>query len=181
MILLIAACSLLAWCGHGEEHERQDAAAVDEPTDRAQKVLRHDDAGTGAVDASVPEEMETGPEASPTDASAADGAATPSADAGPSASIDAGRGAVEPSPSKEVDGGAGAPDETPAKTQDAVSNEGEDGAEATKGESDDELTALLQKVYRDVKSFEADFEQTYRNRLLDRTRESKGHVWLRPP
>jgi outer membrane lipoprotein carrier protein len=44
-----------------------------------------------------------------------------------------------------------------------------------------ELTSLVQNAYRDARGFEADFEQTYRNRLLDRQQKSQGHVWLRPP
>jgi len=44
-----------------------------------------------------------------------------------------------------------------------------------------ELTTLVKQAYSEARGFEAEFNQTYRNRLLGRNQDSTGHVWLRPP
>lgn len=155
---------------------------------------RSDDAiASAVVDAAAPAD------AAPTkSADATEAGPRPAADAAPA---DAAAKAVAPDAAADAGeapekGGGSPPSKVePAETGDAVASKtlapdaasksadaGQLLAETGAGDkAPNELTSLLQKVYRDVSSFEADFQQTYRNRLLDRTRESSGHVWLRPP
>lgn len=90
----------------------------------------------------------------------------------------------EPAPTKQ-------PEPTPVEPTPSAPDAGADGgaAEATGdggtkvGPSSKvrELTTLVSEAYSKAHGFEADFEQTYRNRLLGRNQDSTGHVWLRPP
>jgi outer membrane lipoprotein carrier protein len=89
-----------------------------------------------------------------------------------------------PETPRPPDGGS-APDAGDRRLEDARAAVQVDAATTPDADPGDpegrRIAALVQKSYRDARSFEADFEQTYRNRLLGQTKESSGHVWLRPP
>jgi outer membrane lipoprotein carrier protein len=172
--------------GCGQDRDAGSEARRDASTSGADAGARAPDAARAPRgDAAAPAEAGPAPVA---DGGAAD-AAGARADAGDARaatpSPDGGAKAPQPGETAKVAPGQPAdagPAKVPpvAKTVDAGQVAVEAGGGGS-GPEPTELTSLLQKVYRDVDSFEADFEQTYRNRLLDRTRESSGHVWLRPP
>jgi outer membrane lipoprotein carrier protein len=137
-----------------------DAAAVAAETDASPEP---------AADAASPD---AAAKAAPPDAAAVDAGGEAPAKGSSAKVAPAGPGDAGPAKAPAADAGS--------KSADAGQILAEAGADGG-GAEPTELTSLLQKVYRDVSGFEADFEQTYRNRLLDRTRESSGHVWLRPP
>jgi outer membrane lipoprotein carrier protein len=124
------------------------------------------------------------------------GAPTKVADASPLPAPDA----APTRPAKAVADAGKAPLKTPTKTpepapptktpeQDASVASIDGGSAPSTGDGGDSkisdevrtLTSLVAKAYSAAKGFEADFEQTYRNRLLERETKSRGHVWLRPP
>jgi outer membrane lipoprotein carrier protein len=80
-------------------------------------------------------------------------------------------------------GTGGTPKEASTKGDDATKESAPDDEQPAAALDDEtrESTQLLLKAYRKASTFEADFEQTYRNRLLGRSRKSRGHVWLQPP
>jgi outer membrane lipoprotein carrier protein len=181
ILLLCVSVFFMLWCGQDGERDRggpeADASRVEEP------VKASDDAGS----TSTIEETGTVPSADggPDDArdTAADAEAQqaePGADDGGPSDVDGSPSKTEPTPATPTDAGSTKAPSEKAKTVDAAPSS-PDEPNTTLDPETQTLTALLQKVYRDVDSFEADFEQTYRNRLLDRNRETKGHVWLRPP
>lgn len=180
--LLIFACAFaMLWCGQDRDSGRQDRDAGSS---------RVEDPVKGTVDArATPDILEAG--ASSTTDAGLDGStvqspdaevsgATSEADASPSTEPDATPTKAEPAQPEPTDGGSSKAPEEVTKAVDASPQPEEDPTSSVDPQTK-VLTSLLQKVYNEVDSFEADFEQTYRNRLLDRTRESKGHVWLRPP
>ena len=180
----LAALAALAGCQCDRDHRtddplRRDAAVAD-------GAVADGAVADGAV-ADAPSAARDG------ESERADGGAGPAVavDAGaptaPAISLDAGRaarpetGPSPPGPAVEpgvvADGGP-----VPSPSGDGGVA---DGSAAAPPGGDDEaarrLAALVQAAYRDARGFEADFEQTYRNRLMGKTQKSSGHVWLRPP
>ncbi len=201
-IATAATMLILTSCGQDRGEEERPDGNPRSTTEPGNNDIADDDGGPARADANAtPPAMDDGGannDGAPTSAQDSgpvnDGsAATPSEQPGepeespatklPTKGVDAGRSAARPAPDPTVP--------TPPAPVDAGTARPEPGdsrPEQTSNDSPDadntptsRLTALLQAAYSDVRTFEADFAQTYRNRLLDRTRESTGHVWLRPP
>ncbi len=186
----------------GSERADEDAGT----TATADAEQERPASGDGGVD-SARETSDDGSVAADGNADAGSGSEPSEGDAAPSdpvaPRVDAGK--APPPPPRPEKGDAGAPREpVPSKRPEAgpaeptpeeaenppVSDAGAHGGneEQETGASPSgpsakvrELTTLVKQAYSEARGFEAEFNQTYRNRLLGRNQDSTGHVWLRPP
>ncbi len=193
LTLVIGLVLIAATCGQESTSTRPDAsgeardAGPTGPSPADGALAGEPDAGPSeTADAEPSETADAGPSETADAAPVSDAAPAPATpDAAPTKAPNKGDGgaATSKQPGKQPgkqpepgpDAAAAAPDAGPALTKGDAGPSGDLSPEARK------LTALVQKAYSNAKGFEADFQQTYRNRLLGRQQKSKGHVWLRPP
>lgn len=189
--LVALAAGVIVGCPREESRPRRDAAAAAEDSG-AEARGREEDGAPAPADGG----------ASDAAARPVDGGRAPAGDGGAAA-----EDAAPPSTPARADGGSTAPatptkapppppaptevaPEAPVAASDGgpARPTGDGGAAVAARDGGDEsdaearqVAALVQRRYRDARGFEADFEQTYRNRLMGRNQKSSGHVWLRPP